>query len=256
MQLLPLRSRPKRTAPRLRAAPWIRSGVLCGILSGILCTSPLLVGCKSSAPLTAGTQVPGEVAKADPCQGIWDQVWRWEQEQQAGSSVARSEQRKRARSFGGCQDTGRVSFAMAQALMWGRVAQGRGLSGLKAFRRAEGWAAKAYARDPEFQSGMPRRVLGSMWSLGGQHLPGRDSESGLELLADQLKRYPDKDDNALAMIEALVALGDVDGAHGVYCAYTALDGAWTQMEQEGKALQQRMESVFSDEGLQCPAGEA
>lgn len=243
MQLLPVRNPQKRTTPRLSAA-------------GLLLGSLLLAACKSATPTPGSTQSPAASDPVDPCQGIWDQVWTWEQEQQAGSSKERGELKARARSFGHCQDTGRVSFAMAQALLWGRVAQGRGLSGLSAFRRAESWAAKAYERDPEFQTGMPRRVLGSMWSLGGQHLSGRDSESGLELLADQLKRYPDKDANALAMIEALVALGDVDGAHGVYCAYSALDGSWTQLEQEGKTLQLRMEGVFSDEGLQCPASEA
>lgn len=141
---------------------------------------------------------------------------------------------------------------MAQALVWGRVAQGRGLGGLSAFRRAAKWGQIAYERDPEFKSGMPRRVLGSMWALGGQHLRGKDSEAGLELLFEQFKRYPQDPINVLRISEALVSLGDLEGAQEVYCAYDALPKQpWFGLHQEGQRLRTQLSGQFEEEGLGC-----
>lgn len=186
------------------------------------------------------------------CENLWDKAWGWEQALQSGRAEKKAELRSRARRVGECKDTGRVAYAMAQAVVWGRAAQGRGLSGLTAFRRAEKWASKAYERDPEFLEGMPRRVLGTMWAMGGQYLPGKDSESGLELLAEQVQAYPEGDENVLRLMQALVGLGDLDGAHDVYCAYSGLPKAWTQLHPEGKVLKSEIEKAFLDEALACP----
>lgn len=147
---------------------------------------------------------------------------------------------------------------MAQALAWGRVAQGRGLGGLTAFRKAAKWGQIAYTRDPEFKDGMPRRVLGSMWALGGQHLRGKDSEAGLELLFEQFKRYPQDAENLLRVCEALVTLGDLEGAQEVYCAYNALpQRPWSGLHREAQALRAQLHDQFESEGLGCtPAASA
>lgn len=188
---------------------------------------------------------------SSPCTDLWNKTWAQEQALAAGKQESKSTLRARARKVGACPDTGRVSFAMAQALLWGRVAEGRGLGGLSAFRRAEGWAAKAYERDPEFLEGMPRRVLGSMWAMGGQYLSGRDSESGLELLTEQVERYPRGDENVLRAVQALVSLGDPEAAHEVYCAYSKLPNAWAKLTKESQGLKIELETAFRDEELQC-----
>lgn len=209
-------------------------------------------------PQEASTHAPEAAVKArsaskpSPCADLWNRVWAFEQRQAAGPPASRAKTRQFAKSVSRCPDTGRVAFAMAQALALGRSAQGRGLSGLSAFRRAEAWAAKAYGRDPEFMEGMPRRVLGSMWALGGEHLKGRDSESGLELLSEQVNRYPDPPENVMRLVQALLALGDVEGGHEVYCAYSMLPGAWSSLNQELGALKRAFHQTFADEGLTCP----
>lgn len=217
----------------------------------------LLVGCGAcQRPAQTVTRVPKPVAstpKSAPsiCDDLWQRAWAFEQDQASGQQASRAKTRQLAKSANRCEDTGRVAFAMGQALLWGRSAQGRGLSGLSAFRRAESWAAKAYARDPEFMNGMPRRVLGSMWALGGEHLKDADSEQGLELLTDQVNRYPKAPENALRLVQALLALGDLESGQEVYCAYAKLPNAWLSLSAELLQLKTQFHQTFVDEGLAC-----
>lgn len=213
----------------------------------------VVVSCQSRRANSTRTTAPA--LEDASCSQIWHKAQSWEQSLQAGTTQTRGQLKKRARSFADCEDSGRVAFAMGQALLWGRVAQGRGLSGLSAFRKAESWAAKAFARDPEFQRGLPRRVLGSMWALGGRYLPGRDSEAGIELLAEQTKRYPQDAENVLRLVQALAALGDLEGGHGIYCSYTKHPSAWTKLHVEGRKLLDELRASFQNEDLACPASE-
>jgi hypothetical protein len=82
----------------------------------------------------------------------------------------------------------------------------------------EKWTRYSLKLDAKFRDGVARRMLGTLYVLApASMLSGGDSEAGLELLEDQLARYPQDISNHLRLAEAYLALDDPEPASQPLC---------------------------------------
>ena len=150
-----------------------------------------------------------------------------------------------------CPDDQTVEYAHARTLVEARSAEGRGLEGLAALRRAAKYAEIAFTRDPEFREGATRRTLGSILALASEHLAHGDSERGIELLSEQLEKYPEDPRNYLRAIEGYVALDDLKSAIDIYCSYSNREFVDVILRKEDKALRSELSKIMQSEGVAC-----
>ena len=134
-------------------------------------------------------------------------------------------------------------YAFARAALAGRLAEVQGLSAVNLIVDMERWARVSMALNPRFRRGAARRMLGTLYALAPASLVKYgDSEDGLELLEEQVEKYPDDIVNHLRLAEGYVALNDHEGAFEYLC--TCLDGK-SKLRPSGQRL---LETLVSEVG--------
>jgi hypothetical protein len=111
--------------------------------------------------------------------------------------------------------------ALARAMVAGRLAQVSGLGAPGLVAEVEQYARSSAERDPALRAGAAQRMLGTLYVMApASLLKHGDSEVGLELLQDVVRRFPDHARNHLRLAEGYIALGDTNPAraHLCYCA--------------------------------------
>ncbi len=115
-------------------------------------------------------------------------------------------------------ETRTAEYAFARAALAGRLAEVKGLSAINLITEMERWARVSMALNPRFRRGAARRMLGTLYALAPTRLVRYgDSEDGLELLEEQVEKYPDDLVNHLRLAEGLVSLNDHEGAFDALC---------------------------------------
>ncbi|HEY6078533.1 MAG TPA: hypothetical protein VIW29_07010 [Polyangiaceae bacterium] len=110
--------------------------------------------------------------------------------------------------------------ALAHAIVAGRLAQVSGLGAPSLVAEVERCARSSAQLDPSLRSGAARRLLGTLYVMApAALLEHGDSEVGLELLQDVVRRFPQHAPNHLRLAEGYVTLGDPGPArpHLCYC---------------------------------------
>jgi tetratricopeptide (TPR) repeat protein len=146
-------------------------------------------------------------------------------------------------------DDGTPRYAFVRAAVAGRLAQERGLTALGLIKEAEAWVRKSVARDPEFERGAARRMLGTLYVLAGSHSEHGDSEEGLELLEQLAAQYPGDAVNHLRVGEAYVALGDAEGGYASLCRAQADRESLTP--EEARLLERLIADAGGEAAIGC-----
>lgn len=108
--------------------------------------------------------------------------------------------------------------ALGRAIVAGRLAQVAGLSAPGLVAEVERYARLSISLDPTLRYGAAQRILGSLYVLApASLLEHGDSETGLELLEQVVKRFPDYPTNHLRLAEAYVSLSDAEPARPHLC---------------------------------------
>lgn len=110
--------------------------------------------------------------------------------------------------------------ALAHAIVAGRLAQVSGLGAPALVAEVERYARASAQLDANLRSGAARRLLGTLYVMApAALLKHGDSELGLELLQDVVRRFPQHAPNHLRLAEGYLALGDPVPArpHLCYC---------------------------------------
>jgi thioredoxin-like negative regulator of GroEL len=146
-------------------------------------------------------------------------------------------------------DDGTAAYLFARAAIAGRLAEKRGAEAGLLVTEAEDFVRRARAIEPDLLEGSATRLLGSLYVLApGRLLRHGDSETGLELLEEEVKAHPDRLISRLRLAEAYIALGDPDPAKEHLCMVKA--GEATLSNGDKKLLAK----LFADGGEpECPA---
>jgi len=110
--------------------------------------------------------------------------------------------------------------ALGRAILAGRLAQVKGLSAAGLVGEVERYARRSAELDPTLRYGAAWRILGTLYVMAPAALLDHgDSETGLELLEQAVKKWPDHPENHLRLAEAYIALGDAEPApqHLCFC---------------------------------------
>jgi hypothetical protein len=111
--------------------------------------------------------------------------------------------------------------ALGRAIVAGRLAQISGLGAPALVAEVERYARLSAKLDPNLRWGAAERALGTLYVMAPAPLLAHgDSEVGLELLSDVVRRFPEHVPNRLRLAEGYVALDDPEPArpHLCYCA--------------------------------------
>lgn len=108
--------------------------------------------------------------------------------------------------------------AYARAAIAGRLAEISGMSAGTLVSEVEQYARMSLEKDPTFRKGSAQRMLGTLYVLAPRFmLKYGDSEKGLELLEQLVKKWPADVENHLRVAEAYVALDDEEPAVNHIC---------------------------------------
>jgi hypothetical protein len=145
-----------------------------------------------------------------------------------------------------------AEYAFARAAVAGRVVQARGLGGIGLVVEVERWALKSRKLDPSFRSCAAARMLGTLYVMAPSSATEHgDSEQGLEMLEDCVKRFPTTWENHLRLGEAFISLGDPSSATPQLCLCQAHKA---ELRRDDQLL---LEHLFADAGHpQCPPADA
>ncbi len=111
-----------------------------------------------------------------------------------------------------------IDYYFARAAVAGRLAENRGLQALGLVTETEEYARRVRAADPDYRQGAATRMLGTLYVLAPPSLVAHgDSETGLELLENEVKAHPDRLVGALRLAEAYIALNDPEPAKPHLC---------------------------------------
>ena len=148
-------------------------------------------------------------------------------------------QRVRAQTPVSAQDHfGRAAIA-------GRLAQISGLSAPSLVHEVERYARRSAELDPNFRAGAAQRMLGTLYVMAPANLLSHgDSEIGLELLQDVVRRFPAQVSNQLRLAEGYVSLGDPGPARAHLCYCLAQQKTLRLDEQ--KLLKELLEQAHVD----------
>jgi len=103
--------------------------------------------------------------------------------------------------------------AFARAATAGRIAQLRGLNAGALVKEVEHFGRLSNQLDPTFRRGAARRLLATLYVMAPSAMVRYgDSETGVEILEDLVAAYPEDLENPLRLGEALLSLGDEEGA--------------------------------------------
>lgn len=141
-------------------------------------------------------------------------------------------------------------YAYARAALAGRLAEMKGLSAINLITDMERWARVSMALNPRFRRGAARRMLGTLYALAPTRLVKYgDSEDGLELLEEQVEKYPTDVVNHLRLAEGYVALNDHEGAFDALCR--CLEQKTTLRAAEQRLLASLVSEVGGPASLEC-----
>jgi hypothetical protein len=142
----------------------------------------------------------------------------------------------------------RAQAAYARAVVTARLVEVRGLRAASLVRDVERDAERSRQLDPGFRHGAATQVLGMLYVMApGALLAHGNSERGVALLEELVKRYPDVLEHRLRLGEALVALGDLESAAPHVCQCLPQRQA---LKGEDK---RRLDRLFGDNPeLRCP----
>jgi len=99
--------------------------------------------------------------------------------------------------------------ALGRAILAGRLAQLKGLAAPGLVGEVERYARLSADLDPTLRYGAAWRILGTLYVMAPAALVEHgDSETGLELLEQAVRKWPDHPENHLRLAEAYLALGD------------------------------------------------
>lgn len=145
-----------------------------------------------------------------------------------------------------------ADYFFARAAVAGRLAENRGLQALGLVTEAEDYARRCRAFDPDYREGSATRLLGSLYVLAPASLIKHgDSETGLELLEQEVKAHPDRLISRLRLAEAYIALNDPDPSHEHLCVVKQ------GQAQLGPADQRLLTKLLAEAGeLTCTAAPA
>lgn len=111
-----------------------------------------------------------------------------------------------------------IDYYFARAAVAGRLAENRGLQAMGLVTETEEYARRVRAADPDYRQGAATRMLGTLYVLAPPSLVAHgDSETGLELLENEVKAHPDRLVGALRLAEAYIALNDPEPAKPHLC---------------------------------------
>lgn len=123
--------------------------------------------------------------------------------------------------------------ALGRAIIAGRLAQISGLSAPSLVSEVERYARQSAELDPALRAGAAQRLLGTLYVMAPAALLSHgDSETGLALLEDVVKRFPEHVSNRLRLAEAYAALGDPAPARPQLCYCIAHRSALRPDEQK------------------------
>jgi hypothetical protein len=111
-----------------------------------------------------------------------------------------------------------TDYYFARAAVAGRLAENRGLQAMGLVTEAEDYARRVRAADPDYRQGAATRMLGTLYVLAPPSLVAHgDSETGLELLENEVKAHPDRVVGRLRLAEAYIALNDPEPSKEHLC---------------------------------------
>lgn len=111
-----------------------------------------------------------------------------------------------------------TDYYFARAAVAGRLAENRGLQAMGLVTEAEDYARRVRAADPDYRQGAATRMLGTLYVLAPPSLVAHgDSETGLELLENEVKAHPDRIVGRLRLAEAYIALNDPEPSKEHLC---------------------------------------
>lgn len=147
-------------------------------------------------------------------------------------------------------DDGSAEYAFARAALAGRRAQAQGMKAGGLVEEAESFARRSIERDPGLREGAAQRLLGSLYVLApGRMVQHGDSESGLEMLEEDVEAHPDRADSHLRVAEAYIALDDPEPAFPHLCFVLKAKGSIGGEDQ--RLLAQLIKDVGGESTLGC-----
>ncbi len=150
------------------------------------------------------------------------------------------------------QDDGSAAYAFSRAAVAGRVAEKRGLQAGGLVAEAETYARRAREIEPDFREGAATRMLGTLYVMAPPRMVEHgDSESGLELLEEEVEAHPERLAGRVRLAEAYIALGDPEPALVHLCA--ALAGRDAIVGSERGLLDRLVHEAGGEESLGCAA---
>ncbi len=146
-----------------------------------------------------------------------------------------------------------AEYALARAILAGRVAQTRGMTGVLLISQLEKWARYSLELDPKFRDGAARRTLGTLYVLAPASLVSHgDSEVGIELLEKQVELYPDQVSNHLRLGEGFLALDDLEAGTESLCL--CIEKKSKLRRSERRLLKRLIDAAGGARELDCPPG--
>lgn len=191
------------------AAPWRAIRRRTSLFVGVLALSAFAVACMpAAAPAHAALTQPGvsSLAIADALEAL------------IAKHTDTPGDRRYAYERVKAHDAHSAEDALGRAIVAGRLAQVAGLSAPGLVAEVERYARLSSSLDPALRYGAAERLLGTLYVMApASLLEHGDSETGLELLEQVVKRFPGYPTNHLRLAEAYVALGDPDPARPHLC---------------------------------------
>lgn len=142
-----------------------------------------------------------------------------------------------------------AAYAYARASVAGRLAQVRGLAAAELIAELERYARRSLQLNPGFREGAAARMLGTLYVLAPPAMVKHgDSEKGLELLEELVRRYPDTLENRLRLAEGYIALDDHEPAYPHLCL---LSGKRSALKGDDERLFGQLLETVGKDALDC-----
>jgi hypothetical protein len=140
-------------------------------------------------------------------------------EQQIERGDVTRETRRAAYERASALDVRTAKDALGRAILAGRLAQVEGIAAVGLVREVERYGRLSAELDPTLRQGAAWRILGMLYVLAPAALVEHgDSETGLELLEQAVRKWPRHPENHLRLAEAYLALGDAESAPSHLCS--------------------------------------
>jgi hypothetical protein len=111
-----------------------------------------------------------------------------------------------------------AAAAFARAACAGRVAELRGLNAGRFVREVETFGEMSHALDPTFRSGAAKRMVATLYVYAPASMVEHgDSETGLAMLEELVREWPDDVLHHLRLAEAYIELDDVAPSYPHLC---------------------------------------